>query len=313
MVILENCRVAYGKKIVELGHKNKDIIVLDGDLSTSTKTIYFWKEFPDRFFDIGIAEQNLIGISAGLAASGKIVFASSYSIFILGRGFEQIRNTVAHDNLNVKIVASHAGVTVGQDGSSHQAIEDIALIRSLPNFHIYVPADSVETEFIIEEIIKNKSPTYVRICRIDLPVLFDKDFKFKLNKGIIIREGADISIISMGLMVHKALEAAEKLEKIGINAEVINMSSIKPIDSKLIIKSAKKTGAVITAEEHNIIGGLGSAVAEVLVENQPTIMKRIGIQDEFGQSGDPYELLKHYGLTTEKILDESKKLINLKR
>jgi len=301
---LPNCRIAYGKTLRDLGHEYNNIVVLDADLSTSTKTIYFAKEFPDRFFNVGLAEQNLVGVAAGLAASGKIVFVSSYSIFILGRGFEQIRNTVAHDKLNVKIVASHAGVSVGEDGSSHQAVEDIALMRSLPNMKIVVPADSIQTSAIIKEIVKINGPIYVRICRIDLPVLFDENFKFNLFKGNILREGSDVSIIAIGLMVHKALEAAEELSKLGISAEIINMSTIKPIDSNLIIKTAKKTGAIITAEEHNIIGGLGSATSEVLSENYPTILKRVGIMDQFGQSGKPQELLNLYNLTTKQIIKD---------
>ncbi|MBZ4686569.1 MAG: transketolase [Clostridia bacterium] len=301
-------RDAYGNVLVELGREHNDLVVLDADLAKSTKTIKFKKEFPERFFDMGISEQNMIGTACGLALSGKIPFASSFAVFATGRAFELIRNSVCYSKLNVKIAASHAGVTVGEDGGSHQAVEDIALMRSLPNMTVIVPADAVEAEQAVKLAYEYCGPTYIRLGRAKVPVIHGEDYKFEIGKAHVEKEGKDVSIIATGLMVAQALEAAEELQKVGIDAEVINMSTIKPIDVNTIVESAKKTGAVVTAEEHNVINGLGSAVAEVLVEHCPVPMRRIGIKDAFGQSGKPDELLEIYGLTAGDIVKEVKEL-----
>lgn len=302
-------RDAYGKALAKIGAENKDIVVLDADLSKSTKTVNFAKEFPERFFNIGIAEQNLIGTAAGLAAAGKIPFASTFAVFATGRAFEQIRNTVCYPKLNVKIAASHAGLTVGEDGGSHQAIEDIAIMRSLPNMTVLVPADGIETEAVVRAAVDYKGPVYIRLGRPNVPVIMPENYEFKIGKAVRLKEGKDITIIATGIMVSMALEAAEVLAGEGIDVRVVNMASIKPIDTEEVIKAAKETGAIVTAEEHNIIGGLGSAVAEVIVENHPVPMARVGVKDVFGESGTPNDLLEKYELTSKALVQEVKKLV----
>ncbi len=301
-------REAYGKALVELGEKNKNVVVLDADLSKSTKTAEFQKAYPDRFFNIGISEQDMMGTAAGLATCGKIPFASSFAIFATGRAYEQIRNSIGYPKLNVKITATHAGITVGEDGATHQSIEDISLMRGIPNMVVMNPSDAEETRQAILAAAEHYGPVYIRLGRMAVPDIHEKNYKFELGKGEIIREGKDIAIIATGIMVSIALEAADKLKEEGINATVVNMHTIKPIDRELIVKVAKQTGKVVTAEEHSIIGGLGSAVCEVLSEEYPVKVKRIGINDTFGQSGTPKELLKHYNLTFQDIIDAVKKL-----
>lgn len=298
-------REAYGKTLVELV-ENKDIVVLDADLAGATKTAMFKKACPERFFDMGIAEGDMMGTAAGLAVSGKIPFASTFAIFAAGRGFEQIRNSICYPNINVKIAATHAGVTVGEDGGSHQAIEDISLMRSLPNMVVLNPADAVEARQMVLAAAEYVGPMYLRFGRAATPVIHDESYKFELGKGEVVKEGKDVSIIATGIMVAKALEAAETLKSDGIDAEVINISTIKPLDNELVLASAKKTGKVVTAEEHSIIGGLGSAVCELLAEEHPVKVTRIGVKDVFGQSGSPAALLEHYGLTAADIVKACK-------
>ena len=305
-------REAYGQALIELGNKNKKVVVLDADLSKSTKTNGFLKEFPDRFFNMGIAEQNLMGTAAGLAASGKIPFASTFAMFASGRAFEIIRNSICYPKLNVKICATHAGVTVGEDGASHQALEDIACMRVLPNMVVINPADAVSTRKAILKIAEYEGPVYVRLGRLGVPVLYNEDFEFEIGKGIQLKDGKDVTIIATGVMVAEALEAKEMLKADGIDARVIDIHTIKPIDTDLILKAAQETGAIVTAEEHNIIGGLGSAVAEVLVEGTPVPMKRIGTRDTFGESGKPADLMKKYGLTAQDIAEAAKEIIKKK-
>lgn len=305
-------RDAYGKALVALGKENNQIVVLDADLSKSTKTYDFAKVFPERFFNMGIAEQNLIGFSAGLAAAGKIPFASTFAVFATGRAFEQIRNSVAYPQLNVKIAATHSGISVGEDGASHQAIEDIALMRALPNMTVLVPADAEETAQVIRKAAQYQGPVYIRMGRLAVPVLFDSNYHFEIGKANILREGQDAAVVAAGLMVAEALKAAEELSAQGIDIAVVNCASIKPIDEETIIRIAKQTGAVVTAEEHSIIGGLGSAVAEVLSENHPVPLARVGIKDTFGESGRPSELLVKYGLTSREIIKAVQDVITRK-
>ncbi len=295
-------RDGYGKALVELGEENENVVVLDADLSKSTKTAGFGEVYSERFFNAGVAEQNLIGLAAGLSTTGKIPFASSFAMFATGRAFEIIRNSIGYPRLNVKICATHAGITVGEDGASHQALEDIACMRTIPNMTVIVPSDGVEAMKAVKRIAEFEGPVYLRLGRSGVPVINDhENYKFEIGKGITLKEGGDITIIATGLMVHEALKAAERLEEKGVEARVLNLHTIKPIDRELIIKAAEETGTVITAEEHNIIGGLGSAVAEVLSENMPVPLKRIGVEDTFGESGKPAELLEKYGLTHAKI------------
>jgi transketolase len=300
-------REAYGEALAELGEEIKDIVVLDADLSKSTKTSVFAKKFPERFFNMGIAEQNLMGTAAGLATCGKIPFASTFAIFATGRAFEQIRNSICYPNLNVKIAATHAGITVGEDGATHQSIEDIALMRALPNMTVISPADATETKKAVRAAAQMKGPVYLRLGRHPVDTIFGEGYEFKPGKGVILREGRDVAIIATGVMVAEALKAAEILEKDGINAMVVNIHTIKPIDEEVILKAAE-CGAIVTAEEHSIIGGLGSAVAEVLSEKKPVLIKRIGIKDVFGMSGKPEELMKAYGLTAEDIAEAVRSL-----
>jgi len=295
-------REAYGQALVEL-IKNEKVVVLDADLAHATKTIEFKKACPERFFDMGISEQDMVATAAGFAASGKIPFASSFAIFAAGRAFEQIRNSVCYPKLNVKIAATHAGITVGEDGGTHQAIEDIALMRSIPNMVVLNPSDDVEAKAAIHAAAEYYGPVYIRLGRLATPTIHDENYKFEIGKGEVLSEGKDVAIIATGLMVAKALEAAEKLKSEGINATVVNISTIKPLDKELIIKVAKATGKVVTAEEHSVIGGLGSAICEVLSQELPTKTKLIGLNDVFGQSGTPNALLEHYGLTIENIVE----------
>ena len=303
-------RDAYGEALKELGKTNKDIIVLDADLSGSTKTAIFKKEFPERFFNVGIAEQNLIGTAAGLSTAGKIPFASSFAMFATGRAFEIIRNSVCYPNLNVKIAATHAGLMVGEDGATHQALEDISIMRTLPNMVVLSPADGVEAKQCIYKAAEYKGPVYIRLGRSKVPVIFDEDYKFEIGKGVELKKGNDITIIATGVMVEKALTAAEKLSEENISARVINISTIKPIDKDIIIKAAKETKGIVTVEEHSVIGGLGSAVSEVVVENTPTYVEKIGTRDTFGESGNGNKLLEKYGLGVENIVEKSKNILS---
>lgn len=302
-------RQAYGETLAKLGETNKDIVVLDADLSKSTMTTHFANKFPERFFNMGIAEQNLYGTSAGLSTIGKTVFASTFAIFAAGRAFEIIRNAICYSNLNVKICATHSGVTVGEDGGSHQAIEDIALMRVLPNMTVLCPSDAVSTEAAIKKAAEINGPVYVRLGRLAVDVLYNKeDFNFEIGKAITLRPGNDIAIIATGFMVHEALKAVELLAQKGIKARLIDMHTIKPLDKDIIIKAAKETGAIVTAEEHSVIGGLGSAVAEVLAENYPVKIKMVGLKDHFGESGKPLELIKKFKLTAEDIVEAAMQL-----
>jgi len=295
-------RKVYGEVLRELGRGNPRIVALDADLSGSTKTGLFGREFPDRFFNMGIAEQNLIGTAAGLAAVGKIPFASTFAIFATGRPWEQIRQSVAYSSVNVKIVATHGGVTVGADGGSHQAVEDLALMRTLPNMTVIAPADGVETRRVIEALVSYQGPAYVRLTRNAWPVIYDEDYDFVIGQASTLRDGRDLTFIACGLMVHHALEAAEELRGRGVSARVINMSTIKPLDQTAVLEAAEETGAIVTAEEHLITGGLGSAVAEVLAEQRPTPMWRLGVRDKFGISGEPNDLLEHFGLLPRHLV-----------
>lgn len=303
-------REAYGKALVKLGKMNDDVVVLDADLSKSTKTNDFLNAYPNRFFNMGIAEQNLVGAACGLAAAGKVPFASTFAMFATGRAFEVIRNSVCYPKLNVKIAATHAGITVGEDGGSHQSVEDISLMRSIPNMTVVVPADGIEAEKMIFAAAEFDGPMYIRLGRSAVPTIFEEDYNFEIGKGVVLRDGNDVTIIACGIMVNEALIVADMLKEENINARVINMSTIKPIDTDLIIKAAKETKAIVTAEEHSVIGGLGSAVSEVVSESNPTIVKKVGMNDCFGESGTPGELLEKYGLTAEKIVEKVKEALN---
>jgi transketolase len=300
-------RDAYGDALVELGKKRSDIVVLDADLSGSTKTSKFAKLFPDRFFNMGISEQDMIGTAAGLALTGKVVFASTFAVFETGRAWDQIRMTVCYSNTNVKLVASHGGITVGADGASHQALEDIALMRVLPNMKVIVPADATETFSVINTIADFTGPVYVRLGRTKVPYVMPEDYKFILGKAYVFHIGKDANIIAAGVMVDIAKTAAEILKKNGIDTGVINMSTIKPLDEEILLLAAKNSKVIVTAEEHSIIGGLGGAVCEFLAENYPMAVKRMGIKDVFGSSGSPDELLKLHGLTVKDIVETVKK------
>lgn len=295
-------RVGYGQALVELGREHDDFMVMDADLAASTHTGDFKAAFPDRFFDAGIAEANMMGIAAGVATTGHTVFASSFAMFAAGRAWEQIRNSIAYPHLNVKIGATHAGVSVGEDGATHQCCEDIAIMRAIPGMTIVSPSDVVEAKAAVRAAYENGGPFYLRFARLASPVINDgPDYEFQLGKGVTLREGSDVTIVATGLMVGEALKAADALAGEGIDAEVINIHTIKPIDAEVISKSAAKTGHVVTVEEHSVIGGLGSAVCDVLAENQPTPLRKIGVNDVFGQSGPAAELLHYYGLDAENI------------
>lgn len=302
-------REAYGEALRELGGQNENIVVLDADLSGSTKTAMFKKEYPTRFFNAGIAEQSMIGTAAGLAAAGKTAFASTFAVFATGRAFEQIRNSVCYPKLNVKVAATHAGLTVGEDGATHQAIEDVAIMRALPNMTVLVPADAAEAKAVVRWAAEYNGPVYIRLGRSGVPDVFDETYEFKFGKAVTLKEGTDVTLIGMGIMTSAALEAAEMLAEEGISATVLNMPTIKPIDEEAIAAAAKATGAIVTCEEHNIIGGLGSAVAEVLAEKAPARLVRVGVKDTFGESGKPADLLKKYGLTASDIAAAAKQAI----
>ena len=291
----------YGKALAKLAEENPNVVVLDADLAGSTKTSEFRKVAPERFIEVGIAEQDMIGIAGGLAASGKTVFASTFAVFATGRCWEQIRLAMAYPRLNVKVVSTHCGISVGPDGASHQALEDIAIMRAIPNMTVISPADAYEAYAATLAIADFDGPVYMRLGRADMPVLFDEDVKFEIGKAKKLRSGSDVTLIGTGQMVSLCMDAAEMLEKDGISAEVINISTIKPLDIEAIYESVSKTGCVVTAEEHSVIGGLGSAVAEFLSENCPCPITRVGTRDTFGESGDPDELFKKYGLTAEDI------------
>ncbi len=305
-------REAYGKALVELGEKNDKVVVLDADLAAATKTGMFKKAFPDRFFDAGIAECNMIGVAAGLATTGYTVFASSFAMFAAGRAFEQIRNTIGYPHINVKIGATHAGISVGEDGASHQCCEDIALMRTIPGMVIINPADDVEARAAVLAMADYDGPAYLRFGRLAVPRINPLDYEFKLGKGVQLCDGKDVTIIATGLMVGEALAAKETLANEGISARVINMHTIKPLDKEIVTAAARETGAIVTAEEHNIIGGLGSAVAEAVCEVCPVPVMRVGVEDKFGASGPAVEMLKIYGLTADHIVEKAKEAVKAK-
>ncbi len=309
-VIKKATREGYGSGLIKLGQMHDDFIVMDADLAAATKSGAFKKEFPDRFYNCGIAEQNMIGIAAGIAATGKKVFASSFAMFAAGRAFEQIRNSVGYPHLNVKICATHAGISVGEDGATHQCNEDIAILRTIPGMVIINPADAVEAEKAILALYDYEGPSYARFGRLAVPVIFDDDYKFEIGKSVELKEGNDITIIATGLMVAEALIAHDILKEKGINARIINMSTIKPLDNAAVLKAAKETGVIITAEEHSVIGGLGSAVSEYLSENHPTKVVKIGVNDEFGYSGPANDLLDKFGLRGKDIAEKALKALN---
>nr|WP_320148079.1 transketolase family protein [uncultured Anaeromusa sp.] len=306
-------REAYGETLKEIGGKNEQIVVLDADLSKSTKTNVFAKAYPQRFFNVGIAEQNLVGTAAGLAASGKTPFVSTFAMFAAGRAFEQIRNSVCYPKLNVKVAATHAGLTVGEDGASHQAIEDVSLMRSLPNMTVLVPADEEETRQVIAWAAKYQGPVYIRLGRMSVDNISPEGYVFAPAKAAVLTEGKDVTLIANGVMVMAALEAAKTLAAEGIQARVINMASVKPLDEAAVVSAAKETGAIVTCEEHSIIGGLGSAVAEVLAEQAPAPLERVGVKDTFGESGKPKELLAKYGLTAVDVAAAARRVVARKK
>jgi len=299
----KSIRSAYGKTLVELGKINEDIVVLDADLACSTQTAMFGKEFPERFFNMGIAEQDMMATAAGLASQGKIPFASTFAMFATGRTYDQIRNSICYPEFNVKIVATHGGITVGEDGASHQALEDVALMRGLPHMTVIIPADCKECEEVIKYAATHKGPMYIRIARTNVPDIFDENYKFDL-KAKVLKDGSDVTIVTNGETLAEVIEAANILERAGIDAQIINMPVVKPLDNDTILKAAKKTNFVVTVENHSIIGGLGSAICEVLSEKMPTPVYRIGTNDEFGQSGEQRKLMEFYGLTAEKLAEK---------
>ena len=299
-------RESFGKALVELGKENENVVVLTADLAGATKTSLFEKEFPDRFINVGIAEQNMIGISAGLATTGKIPFASTFAMFAAGRAYDQIRNSVAYPKLNVKICGTHAGVTVGEDGATHQMLEDLSLMRSIPNMTVLCTSDDVQTKWAIKEMAKIDGPVYIRLARVATPVIYDKNQKFEIGKAIQIGEGTDATIFATGVVVSEAIKAKEELEKENINIRVVDVHTIKPIDREMIIKCAKETKKLITIEDHSVIGGLGTAVCEVLSEEYPTKVVRMGMQDKFGKSGKAEQLLKYFKLDSEAIIEQVK-------
>ena len=302
-------RVSYGNALAELGEIHKDICVLDADLAASTQTAIFGKRFPDRFFDVGIQEGNMVGVAAGLATTGKTVFCSSFAMFATGRAYEIIRNSVAYPRLNVKICASHAGVSVGEDGATHQCIEDIALMRVLPHMLVIQPADDIEARQAVKAAYDYHGPVYLRLARLASPVFNSEDYKFELGKGVTLRDGSDVTLVATGLPVTAAMEAADLLAGCGISARVINMHTIKPIDQEILLKAARETGKIVTIEEHSVIGGLGGAVCESITEKCPVPVCRIGIQDQFGVSGPALDLYKLYGLDAEGIFKRVKEFV----
>jgi transketolase len=302
-------RDAYGEVLAELGAENENVVVLDADLSGSTKTAGFAKKFPERFFNMGIAEANMIGTAAGLAAAGKIPFASTFAIFAVGRAWEQVRQSVAYPKANVKIVATHSGITVGEDGGSHQSIEDIAIMRAVPNMTVLVPADGIETRLAIRAAAAYNGPVYVRLGRNKVPTLFAEDYPYTIGKGCQLRDGSDLTFVTTGMMTAQAVAAAELLAEQGVSARVVHIGTVKPLDEELILAAARETGAIVTAEEHSIIGGLGGAVAELLCERCPTPLTRVGIRDRFGLSGKAEDLVKYFGLLPENLVDAAKEVL----
>ena len=312
-IIKTATRDAYGKALVELGEKNEKLVVFDADLAAATKTGMFKKAFPDRFIDCGIAEGNMMGVAAGMATAGYTVFASSFAMFAAGRAFEQIRNTIGYPHINVKIGATHAGISVGEDGASHQCCEDIALMRTIPGMTIINPADDIEARLAVFAAAEHDGPVYMRFGRLAVPRVFYDSYKLEIGKGVYLNKGTDVTIIATGLLVERAIQAAELLKNEGISASLINMATIKPIDRDIILDAAKTTGCIVTAEEHNIIGGLGSAVAEVVAEEYPVPVLRVGVEDTFGKSGPALELLEIFGLNAQNIVAKAKRAIELKK
>lgn len=312
MVEMLGTREAYGEALVELGQSNEDIVVLDADLSSSTRTSKFAEKFPERFFNMGVSEQDMLATAAGLAASGKIPFASTFAIFAAGRAWEVIRQSICYPRQNVRIVATHGGITVGPDGASHQCTEDVALMRVLPNMSVVVPADGHEAKGAIRFAVQHQGPLYIRLARDKFPVLYDSGYRFELGRARIHRTGSVATIIAMGLMVHEGVKAVALLEKKGLQVGLINMPSVKPLDRQAVVEAARSSGAIVTAEEHSVIGGLGSAVAEVLGEECPVPLRRIGVKDQFGTSGSPEELLIHYGLSAQDIVRAVEEVVQLK-
>lgn len=295
-------RQSYGEALLDLGKENKDIVVFDADLSGATKTSIFAKEFPNRFFDMGIAEADMVSTAAGMSTFGKIPYVSTFAVFAAGRTYDQIRNSVCYPNLNVKVCATHAGITVGEDGATHQMLEDLGMMRGLPNMTVMSTADDTQTKWAVKEISKIRGPVYLRLCRLATPVIYEENQKFEIGKAVQIGEGTDATVFATGVTVAESLKAKEELEKQGINIRVVDIHTIKPIDREMIIKCAKETKKLISIEDHNVIGGLGTAIANVLVENYPTKLTKIGINDTFGKSGKAEELLKYYGVTAENIV-----------
>ena len=299
-------RQSYGEKLAELGKLNKDIVVLDADLSGATKTSIFAKEFPNRFFDMGISEQDMVSTAAGMSTFGKIPYVSTFAVFAAGRAYDQVRNSVCYPNLNVKICATHAGITVGEDGATHQMLEDFGMMRALPNMKVFSPSDDTQTKWIIEEISKINGPTYVRLCRLATPVIYDESQKFEIGKAIQFGEGTDACVFATGVTVSEAIKAKEELEKENISIRVVDIHTIKPIDEETITRCAKECKKLISVEDHNVIGGLGTAISDVLTKNYPCHLTKIGINDTFGKSGKAEELLNYYGLTAENIIKSIK-------
>lgn len=297
-------RASYGEALAELGSENENVVVLDADLSGATKTSVFAKKFPDRFFDVGIAEQDLMGTATGMATFGKIPYVSTFAVFAAGRAYDQVRNTIAHTNSNVKICATHAGITVGEDGTTHQMLEDIGMMKAIPNMTVICPSDDTQTKWIIKEISKIDGPVYVRLSRLATPVIYEEDNQFEIGKGVQIGNGTDVTIIAAGVTVAEALKAQEILKGKGIDVRVVDMHTIKPIDKELIIKCAKETKRIITIEDHSTIGGLGSSVCDVLSENYPTKVEKMGINDKFGESGKAEELMRFYGIDAQAIVEK---------
>ncbi len=300
-------RQSYGETLAQLGEKNSRVVVLDADLSSATKTNIFAKRFPDRFINVGIAEQNLMGTAAGLAAYGKIPFVSTFAVFAAGRAYDQIRNSICYPKLNVKICATHAGLTVGEDGATHQMLEDLSLMRTLPNMTVICPSDDTQTRWIIEEVSKIEGPVYIRLARAATPVIYEKNQKFEIGKMIQLGEGTDATVFATGVMVAESLKAQEELAKEGINIRVVDVHTIKPIDREMIVKCAKETKKIITIEDHSIIGGLGSSICEVLSEEYPTKVVRMGMKDQFGRSGKAEQLLEYFKMDSQSIIEEVKK------
>ncbi len=305
-------RDAYGEALLELGAANKDVVVVGADTTSSLKSGVFATKFPERFFNVGIAEQNLVSIAAGLALAGKVAYAGTYAIFVPGKSVDQIRNNIAYPNLNVKLVCSHGGISVGPDGASHQQVEDVAIMRAIPKMKVIVPADAPSTKGAIKAIATIPGPFYVRLTRPSTPIVYEDGFEYRFGEANVLRDGADVAVFACGIMVPEALKAAEALKARGVSAAVVDLHTIKPIDVDTVTKFAQKCGRVVTAEEHNVVGGMGSAVAEILGEYRPTLMKRVGVMDTFGESGDAGELLKKYGLTSANIEQAASALVGKK-